>query len=214
MNTKWLVGVVVLVASASMAAAQVPPYDFKYYPLKVGNRWTYLATDLKAPDAKAAPTRRVVVEVEREEIYVDKKLNKDGKEVVTKYTGFLVKSTSGGKTTRDHVLVLADGVYRIHAAGTPISPPLPFFKTAGKWNADSVSGNTTINGTFTGALNRVNVGKTTYDAFLVSFRDTKTGDDRVEIDYWFVESIGMVKQRVRAKSHEIVLELEKFDKAK
>ncbi len=212
MKPVWSVALLIILASASSATAQGKPYDFAYYPLKVGQRWTYLAKDVRATGSGEAPVRRVVVEVEREEPYIEKKLSKDGKEIDTKYIGFLVRSTSGGKTTRDHVVVLADGVYRVHAAGTPITPPLPFFKSGEKWNADSISGNTTIKGTFTAGAKRITIGKTAYDAFHVAFRDHKTGDDRVEIDYWFVNEVGMVRQRVRARNHEIVLELENYEK--
>src|ERR1700682_4819896 len=95
MQTLWSLSMVLLLVSVGPVVAQKGAYTFPYYPLEVGQRWTYLAKDLRAPDAKTPPTRRVDVEVDRKEIYTDRKL-KEGKEVVTEYTGFLLKSTSGG----------------------------------------------------------------------------------------------------------------------
>jgi hypothetical protein len=202
-----------------MPATAQPALATEYYPLAVGSKWTYLMVDLRATSSKADPKRHVYVEVERTEPYLDKKTDKE-KVVEKMYTGFLLKSTSGDKVTRDHVVVMPDGVYRVHAAETPISPPLPFFKLVlepGKnsWLADSTSGNTTIKGTFTISSVGVTVPLDNFKkAILVSYRSQKAGDDRIEIDYWFVKDVGMVQQRIRTKSHEVMLKLEKFDMGK
>src|SRR5271170_3921808 len=98
---------ILLVAGAGPVGAQPQLLTTDQFPLKVGNRWTYLARNPGADGAaKEGGKKTVVVEVEREEVY-------------QKNVGFILKMTSGGKTTRDHVVVLSDGVYRIHAAGTP-----------------------------------------------------------------------------------------------
>ncbi len=204
------------------------PLIHPLYPLNVGDKWTYRVIDLKAPLVKADAKKTVVVEVERPEIYGRKNVDKNGKVTVEDKVGFILKSTSGGKTTRDHVIVLEDGIYRIHAAETPMTPPLPFFKLKKKdsegkdialqlgdtWTCNSVSGNTTIKGTFTLKSERINVLDKTVEAFGVSFNNGKGGKDRVEIDCWFVPNIGLVKQRVLEKEREIGLELESYQKAK
>ena len=206
-----------LLAFVRLAVAQVP-YTSDFYPLVVGSKWTYRVIDLKAPQAKGDPKRKVVIEVEREEGYTYKE-SKDGKDTEKKYMGFILKATSGDKLTRDHVIVLEQGVHRIHVAGTPMTPPQLFFKLGLKpgesWPTDSASGNTIIKGTST--VNQVVVdlpklGKR--DAFLISYSNDKKGEQRQEIDYWFVQGIGMVKHRVMTKNHEIVLELENYEKAK
>jgi hypothetical protein len=204
---------ILFVAGAGSVFAQPQLQITDLFPLKVGtvtghgNRWTYLASNPSAEGpAKDEAKKIVVVEVEREEVY-------------QKSVGFILKMTSGGKTTRDHVVVLPDGVHRVHAAGTPINPPLCFFKlgpAAGLgWQADSKSGNTTIKGNFTVKQIAVTVPGGKFDkAFLISFTNEKNGEERVEIDNWYVSGIGMVRQRVKAKGHEIVLELEKYEPAK
>jgi hypothetical protein len=200
------------------ARAQAP-LTTPFYPLNVGDKWTYRVVDLKAPLVKADPKKTVVVEVERPEIYARKNVDKNGKATIDEKVGFILKSTSGSKTTRDHVVVLEDGVYRVHAAGTPMTPPLPFFKLGLKkpgetWECNSVSGNITIKGTFTWSYERVKVLDKGYDAFHISFTNGKGGDDRVEVDCWFAEKVGMVKQRHLEKGREIALELQSFEKAK
>ncbi|MBI2807949.1 MAG: hypothetical protein HYX68_23440 [Planctomycetes bacterium] len=200
-----------------VGAAQNSPLKFDHFPLEVGMRWTYRARDLKSLQAKTAPVRKVVVEVAQTESYLEKQ-TKDGKDVTVQHTGFLLKSTSQGKSTFDHVVVLPEGVFRVHAARTKITPPLLFFKVPRKlgetWTCDSVSGNTTIKGTFVANRDRVTVPMGIHDALIISYRSQKAPEEQIEIDYWFVRDIGMVKQRVRTKTHEVVLELEKFDKGK
>jgi hypothetical protein len=201
--------VALLASNISAVGAQ------EYYPLKIGNTWTYRVTDLKAPPGKVESKKTVIVEVEREETYVKKTADKVGKITGENKVGYILKSTSGGKTTRDLVVRLDDGFYRVHAAGTPISPPLPFFKYGlTNWKCNSTSGNTTIDGSFTIKQEEINVLGAKKLTYLVSFNNGKGGDDRVEIDCWYAEKIGMAKQRVLEKGREIALTLEKFEAGK
>jgi hypothetical protein len=195
----------VLIACASPVLAQAPDWR-EYFPLKIDHKWTYIVN--------ADPKKKVVIEVERTEDYTRKEM-KDDKKIEEKFTGFILKSSSGDKVTRDHVVVMENGVFRIHAAGTLINPPLLFFKfglqkEGETWDLDSTSGNTTIKGTCSIRKGKVLVpyAKKTLDAIIVLFSNNKPGDERHEIEYWFVRNIGMVKQRVELKNHKIVLELE------
>ena len=214
-----------MIACASSAQAQ-DPIKSPYFPLEDGHRWTYRVTDLKAPRGKDDPKRTVVVEVERQEVYVEKTTT-DGKEARKEYMGYLLKSTSGGKSTLDHVVVLLTGVHRIHAAETPINPPLNFFKftdlkAGSTWPCDSISANKAIKGTFTASLvdltlPDVAIGKglpekmTFKSTYLISYSNNKQGNDAIEIDYWFAHKFGIVKQRMKAQNHEVLLELERFE---
>ncbi|HZZ81095.1 MAG TPA: hypothetical protein VFE62_21515, partial [Gemmataceae bacterium] len=123
---KKLIAIVVAFASAGAARAQL---QTALFPLEVGNRWTYVVhngTDIDASNKK----KTVVVEVERREPY-------------EKNVGFILKNTSDAKVTRDHVVVLPDGVYRVHVAETPITPPVCLIKLGDKsntWQSNSKSG--------------------------------------------------------------------------
>lgn len=205
---------VVFATCVGPAAAQ------DYYPLKKGNRWTYRVFDTKEKDAEV---RKVIIEVERDEPYT-RKVKKDKADVVETHAGFLLKMTSGGKvstdgkeivggkTTVDHVVVVPnEGIYRVHTAGTPTTPPILFVKLPAKpgdtWEVNSMSGNATIKGTFTAKNDKI--GR--FDAFFVAYREV---DSPVEIDNWFVQGIGMIKQRVKTKNTEVVLQLEEYSLAK
>jgi hypothetical protein len=198
----------VLIACASPVLAQAPDWR-EYFPLKIDHKWTYIVN--------ADPKKKVVIEVERTEDYTRKEM-KDDKKIEEKFTGFILKTSSGDKVTRDHVVVMDDGVYRIHAAGTLINPPLLFFKfhikSGEAWNCDSVSGNTTIKGTSTAShlKNQGADGKTDY--WKIEYNNNKPGDERIQITYWFARGYGMIQQHVKMKNHDITLKLEKFQPAK
>jgi hypothetical protein len=208
-----------MAASAGLTTAQEPePLAHVYFPLQIGYRWTYREVDLKAPAGQIAKqAREVTIEVERKEVYAHKTKDKENKDVTKDYMGFILKMTSAGKTTQDHVVVLQEGVYRVHIDKTPINPPLLFFKfnTPDPWTLDSVSGGKNLKGTFVGKADKVSVpfGKD-LSAWLVSFHNNKQGDERGEVDVWFAENVGMVKQRIKSKSQEIQLELLRFEKGK
>ncbi len=207
---------------ATFVLAQEPVLlQSELYPLKVGTRWTYRVHDKKAEPNKALPIRRVVIAVEREEVYAEKKLEKDGKEKLEKYVGYILKSTSGSKSTLDHVVVTRQGVLKVHTAGTPLTPPLLFLKfdlVKGQksWDWHSTSGNTTLKGTFNLSVGDVKIlaSKDPVNAVLVAYRDHQPKEKQVEIDYWFAQGIGMIKQRVREQNHEIEIELEKYEPVK
>ena len=65
------------------------------------------------------------------------------------------------------------------------------------------SGNAAIKGTFTTKADKIG----TFDAIVVLYREANSG---VEIDYWFVSGIGMIRQRVKTKNTEVVLQLEEY----
>jgi hypothetical protein len=198
-----------------IAASQGPDKKIDFFPLKVGHRWTYAHTDLKAGPAKADKKQKVVIDVESEEPYVVTK-TVEGKAIEEKSLGYVLRSTSGGKTTRDYVVQMKDGLHRVRTAGTPLTPslrivPFPLYDKD-KWAANSTSGNTVLKGIFTTKVDAVKVpfGEIS-QALLVSYRDQQPG---IEIDSWYAQSVGMVKQRVLAKDHEVMMELEKFEPAK
>lgn len=211
---KKLLAVAILCA-AGAGAARAQLQTTPLYPLKVGSRWTYVVSAGADGPAKEEAKKTVTIEVEREEPFFRKKIGADKKEVEVKNVGFILKTTSGAKEQRDHVVVLEDGVYKVHVAGTQMTPPLCVIKL-GKgsekgWEADAKSGNTTVKGTFSVRAASVQVPAGNYpNAILVSFTNNVIGQGRVEVDCWYVADVGMVKQRVLQKGHETVLDLEKY----
>ena len=55
------ISIFVLTACIGLSLGQGPEKKFDFYPLKKGNRWTYVATDLKAGQAKADQKRSKIV---------------------------------------------------------------------------------------------------------------------------------------------------------
>jgi hypothetical protein len=184
-----------------------------FFPLEKGHKWTYRVTDNKAaqPKADARPT---VIEVEREEVFSFKE-SKDGVDTEIPYIGFVLKNSNGDRASRDRVVVTeGDVVHRTHVAGTALQPPQAFFRILQKWESEAKAGGTQVKGTFTNELVEVQVPAGKYKAYHITFNNNLPGDEAVEIHRWFAPDIGMVKQRVKMKSHDIVLELERFDKGK
>jgi hypothetical protein len=215
MRTKMIASIGLLVACAGSALAQAPIRN-EFYPLEIGNRWTYsVKEDAKKKDAD--PKKKVVIEVERAEVYVRKNI-KDGTTIEDKFTGFILKSTSGDKVSRDHVVVTDTGIQRIHLAGTPINPPLTFFKFPVKadetWICESVSGSTTIKGSFIAKQAVAESPKGRLDYWIITFTNNQSGNERIQIDYWFARGYGMIKQHVKSRNNEIILELDKFEPAR
>jgi hypothetical protein len=211
MKCSYLIAIGSLMMFAGVSTGQ-GPIRSDYYPLEKGHKWTYRVIDPAKGDSK----KQVVIEVV-DTVKYTQKITKDGAVTEANFAGFVLQSTSGDKISRTHVFVSADGVHRFHDAGAAIDPPFLFFKFGLKklgdtWECNSTSGDKTIKGTCT--LNQEDVAVPykkgeKLKAITVSF---KADDGRVEVDYWFVKEIGMVKQRVKGKNLDIVLELEKFAK--
>lgn len=211
MKCSMLPCLVVWAVCAGAVSAQMPLYS-EYYPLKVGNRWVYQFIKPKSVESKNPP--RVTIEVEREEIYA--RMVKVGKnDVIEKWTGYRLKTTSGAKVSHDHDIVLDGGIHRFEIAGKPLTPPLRFFKLpldpGETWQANSRSGETVLNGTFTWKNENVRVPAGEFPAIFIAYREANSP---IEVDRWFVRGIGMVKQRVKNNTMESLLELESHTLAK
>lgn len=204
----WTVPLLLL--SAGFASAQVlPPLQSNYYPLKLGQRWTYQVTDLKATPVKVDPKVKVEIAVDKVAVYT--RVKNDKKE---SFTGYLLKST-GGQSKLDQVVVLDDGIYRVQTANVALTPPLQIFKLPLKdgetWEANSSIGKETIKGTFTARHEKVTVPAGSYeDAMAIHFRSGPAAGSAFEFTTWYVKDIGMVKQHVKSKEHERLLELQQF----
>ncbi len=196
--------VVAALAAFASAARGQQAFESAFYPLRVGDTWTYRVGD-----------QTVVVRVVQEEILAYKPAVK-GKDETAKVRGFLLESKSGNRVLIEKVAVLNDGVYRFHAAGKDIAPPLCFFKLPSRkgdsWQVDAASEGQAVKGTFIGGEEGVAIAvsaeKTArYNTVTVTCPDLLIGGQKMSITYWFAENIGMVKQRVQMDNVEVVMEL-------
>jgi hypothetical protein len=165
-----------------------------YYPLKVGTTWEYKVGNKKA-------TVRVLRE-----------------ETVEKAKVAVLETTLDGKTITERVGVKADGVYRYSGEGVDYTPPLCFLKlpprTGETWEVKSRGAGLEIAGTFESEEDEVTVGAGQYEAVTASCREFRIDTARMEVKYWFVPGIGMVKQRLKLGGREVLIELEKYTPAK
>src|SRR5262249_41263223 len=141
-----------------------------------------------------------------------KELGQSGKEVISsdkdkaqvwvRCTRFKVSDDRGEKTQYEYVGLLDNGVYRFRSADKDIVPPLRFFsfelKNSKSWKVSSRSEDKTIEATFSaeGAMVKVPAG-VFENTIHISAQDFPVGDQKMDVEYWFAEGVGMVKQRVK-----------------
>jgi hypothetical protein len=217
-NVRLWVAVAVLVAAGVVPCQsqekKPAQYDADFYPLREGNQWTYKMTIGDAKEQKKE--QKVVITAGKPEAYEFKTV-KDKKEFSEIIVRFPLKVVSEAKELVEHVAV-KDGVYRIALAGKDINPPLCFLKLPAKkgdsWKVDSKSENAPITGTFTCDQEKVKVPFGEFNTIRVSTPDLQLERDKMAIDYWFAQNVGLVKQRVRVGNNDVLLELEDFKAAK
>lgn len=196
-----------------------------YFPLKLGNKWTY----------QAGKDQQVVVEVEaRKPVSLEIKDSSSGKMVKHKIGTYVLKMTSGDKTMTEQVGVLAKGSYRLHSggkemelpagvyrfqsAGKELSPPECFLKLPltkdESWDVHSDSEGVTIKGSFVGGEANVKVPAGGFQAMTVTSKNMQIGTQPIEIEYYFAPNLGIVKERVKIGTSTSDLELQKFEAGK
>ena len=187
-------------------------YESPFYPLRVGNEWRYKAT------IGDAPPQKVIITAEQAEPF-DYKFTlpnkQEGSEPIVRYR---LKIVSGSKELTEHVAVLKDGVYRFTTASKEITPPLRFLKlplTKGEtWTVNSMSENVQLTGTFTCDDANVTVEGKQFQAKHVWAKDFQIGTEKMTLEYWFAEHVGIVKQHVHVGNSDVLLELEDFKAGK
>jgi hypothetical protein len=203
------------------------PIAFEYFPLSVGNQWTYKGT-YKAGGAKepvggakepvGGAKEPVVVRVEKQVTLEAPPGEKS--DTPEKVAGFQLGTSTGDRTGTEQVAVMRDGVFRFMQNGKPIRPPLCFFKlplVAGKsWTAEWKSDDGKVNRReFTAGPEQprmtmtINGERENLEVVLITSKDAVEDSS---ITYWFARGYGMVKQEVKIGKNETTLELTKFKK--
>lgn len=189
---------------ATPAIAQDRPTESPFFPLEVGNQWTYRLGD-----------KKVVVRVAKHEVL---EVN-TGKGEKSKIPCALLQTASDDRSLAEHVVAKADGLYRLTSAGKEIVPPLCFLKLPPKkgesWVAEVNLDGTLLKGTFVVDEAEVTVPAGKYKCISSGSTEFLLGaGQKMELTYWFTPGIGLVKQHVRVGNFDLLLELEKFEKAK
>lgn len=197
-TARIVVGAVVVLAASTAVVAQQPapgaPAGSDFYPLKVGNKWTYKVGDATTIEMK-----------------VDK---------VDAGEATLKTYVNGKEVANESVKAAADGVFRTKINGTPISPPVKFLalpvKKGAEWPVDSkinVSGQEhAIKGKFTikDDKEKLKVRDKDYEAVEVDGPEFDIAGTKTAVKYWFVPGKGVVKLTYNIAGNEAVLELTEF----
>lgn len=219
---RWLVVCLLSLLPALTTLGQEPPpakrHSEPLYPMQRGNRWEYRVTDAKAP-ARAEAGKKpqmVIIVAESEQVFSIKKKKKDQMtEDTEQVIGFNLQVEGGGKVLQEQVLVADDGVYRVSGAGKAISPPLRIFKKDARkgavWECNSQSENAQLKGSFVADEEIVTVPAGTFNTVVVRSRDFYVGAHKMQSAVWYAPKVGMVKQHIVAGTHDVTLELTKFE---
>lgn len=197
-----------MLAGVGWLTAQEQSFTSPYFPLKVGHKWHYRIGE-----------HEVTVECEQTDVYKTKKKNAKGEDEAVALTTYRLKSSSNKVTLLETVGVMGDGIYRFSAAGKPINPPLKLLPLPvdvnQKWEVKSVSEKADITGTFLSQAAEIKVPAGMYLTRTASSLDFRVGPQKMEVEYWFAENVGIVRQRTKiGDGKDIVLELIKFNPGK
>ncbi len=166
-----------------------------YYPLKVGNTWTY-----NGP----GNTKLINKVVAHEKI---------GDMMCAR-----VETQVNGETKAfEHIGITADGIYRYSLNGVKVDKPILILKLPAKkgdeWKIDAKVGNETVTGKLTTTEEKLTVPAGKYDA-LVSSGKLMAAGETVEAANYFVKDVGIAKIKMDLMGMSIVVELDKFEAGK
>jgi hypothetical protein len=206
---KWLLPIygIVFLMAASLAGAKPAKGDKKesaaekgdYYPLQVGNQWTY-RVEVAGNSAKA------VSSITKMEAF-------EGKEPLAR----LEAKVNDNVVATEHLLATDKGVFRYRNNNQEINPPICLIKypakSGDKWEGDITVGKEKGKYLCETREEAVEVAAGKYKAMKVTVT-LEAKNQKVTTSYWFVKDIGFVKQVVEAGDLAINMDLEKFEPAK
>jgi hypothetical protein len=172
-----------------------------YYPLKKGTTWEYKSGG-KIVEVKVA----------------------DHETLEGMVCARVETTIPNGKLT-EHLTVKQEGVFRVRSNGQEIKPPLLVLKFAPNqlvpqkddhWFFECMVQNYSMKGKNTVGEEKLTIGKTTSETFIVKSSEMFMGNQAVTMETWYAKDIGMVKQHLKlaAADLDVVLELEKFTAGK
>lgn len=168
-----------------------------YFPIAVGNTWTYKAGE-----------SRVIMKIAQ----MEKINNRDSARMVVIINGKEISS--------ENIAVVGAEVQRLAIEKTVLNPPVTFLKSPGekgRWTVKTElkvdEKKQVVEGDFvTSAPEAVKVLEVDYPkTVLVTSDKMKANGVEMSIKYWFAEKVGMVKQELKLAGNTIVFELEKFE---
>ncbi len=181
------------------------PTTPEYYPLTVGNKWHY-QLDIGQPQKQD-----ITLVIAEEETADGKPLSR-----------LEVFSDGVRRQMTEHIMSNEKGVFRVRIGGTSYSPPLCILKYPLKAGQSWITKTTASDGqqlTATckqGAEQEVHVPAGRYKAIPCTIeidQQTAKGPMKIINTYWFVDKIGVVKQKLELNGPVVTMELSKFEPA-
>jgi hypothetical protein len=187
-----------------VATAQEKTQDSKsYYPLKVGNKWTYQIES----DAVPKGSSKLIHQIAK----IDKKagVSLAQLEIVAR----------DKVTASEHLSITDKGIFRNNYNGEEITPPTCILKFPIKknntWKTESMGGKEKLNVTCKSDEEEIEVPAGKFKTVkVVSDAEVVGAGIIVSTTYWFAQGVGVVKQHVNINSMQFTLLLEKFEEGK
>jgi hypothetical protein len=191
----------ILASSAFVRGAEDKTLTTPWYPLVVGNTWTYRVGE-----------NRFSLKVTKLE-----KLGTTGKTGGTNCAR-LELIVNGRSLSFEHLAVTADSLVRYDFQGKEVNPPIPFLKLPPKkgatWTVESKIDGQVLKGSFTAGEEEVKVGAGKFKTATVTSKDLEVNGVKIALKYYFAQDVGMVKQEIDYAGVKAIVELEKFETPK
>lgn len=198
----WLIaalgGLLFLPLGLSYAGGEKKEKTPNYYPLELGNAWTYELNangNLMPMVSKIAKIETIDgVKLARLEAVVNNQVNMN-----------------------EHLEQNAKGIFRHRMNGIEVSPPLMLlkypFKAGDKWSGEFEAANSKAKFTCETAEETIDVQAGKFKTAKVSLVVVENGQT-VSTTYWFAQDVGFVKQTLDLGGVNVIAELQKFEKKK
>lgn len=200
---------IVLAGLGVLNAKPNPPGDKKtpnYYPMNVGNQWNYKVS--VAENSASVHSRIVKMET------IDNNME----------LARLEATVNNSVVAVELLKQTEQGVFRYRNNGIDLTPPICLLKyplnikpkEPMKWSGAFKGG--AEKGSYTAEATEDNVevaaGKFPAIRVVIKHEQGKGPGQTVNTTYWFVKDVGFVKQTVEGGGQSILMELEKFERAK
>jgi hypothetical protein len=187
--------VALLIVSA--VGAQDKMKETPWYPLQVGNTWTY----------KDSAGQRIVLKVAKHE-----------KVDATMTARIEMLSPDNKVLNSENIGVTDKGVFRYRFGDQKPDEPVQILtaspKKGDQWKINVKALKETLVGTFKIEEQEIKVPAGTYKTVAVISEDLTAADVKTPCTQWYAEGVGLVKTTVKVNGQEITLELEKFEPGK
>jgi len=190
-----LVGIVLL--SSSATPAQEKGLDSPYYPLQVGNVWSYKTSDGNKFQLKITAHEKVAGDMPCARV---------------------VLLTDNREKDYELIGVNSEGIVRYAFSNVKPDKPVLLLKLPPKagdtWTVDSKALGEVIKGTFKVTEEEVKVPAGTFKTFAVRTDDLDANGLKITATSYYASGTGLVKQEIKIGNNTTVVELEKFEPAK